>query len=117
MLLATRNIEIFDNLIADNRTIGTAIASYDLVEAMATTEESQLNENIEKSKKDVGYDPYPNEVYIHNNVYKNSFWFPTWKNDFGLLFTMKFPFATPDIAWTESPQMGLTLRCVWSRKM
>ena len=99
MLLATRNIEIFDNIIADNRTIGTAIVSYDLVEAMATTGESQLNENIEKSKKDEGYNPYPNEVYIHDNVYSNGFWFPTWKNDFGLLFTMKFPFGTPDIAW------------------
>src|SRR5690606_7002432 len=46
MLLATRNIEIFNNEIVDNRTAGTAIASYDLVEALATSDSTQLNENI-----------------------------------------------------------------------
>lgn len=99
MLLATRNVEIFNNKIENNRTLGTAIASYEIVEAMATSEESQLNENIDKSKRDIDYDPYPNQVYIHDNIYTNAHWFPTMKNDFGLLFLFKFPFQTPDIAW------------------
>lgn len=99
MLLATRKVEIFDNQIRNNRTLGTAIASYAIVEAMATSGDSQLNENIETAKKDVGYNLYPNEIYIHDNTYENSHWFPTISNDFGLLFIMKFPFSTPDIAW------------------
>lgn len=99
MLLATRDIEIFDNEIKDNKTVGTAIASYDIVEAMATQDESQLNENIEKSKRDDLYNPYPSKIFIHDNVYDNGHVFPTFSNDFGLLFLMKFPFSTPDIAW------------------
>lgn len=99
MLLATRTVEVFNNKIKNNRTLGVAIASYDIIEAMATTGESQLNENIAKSKKDMNYDPYPNDIYIHGNAFNNSHLFPTVKNDFGLLFLMKFPFSTPDIAW------------------
>lgn len=99
MLLATRQIEIFGNEIVDNRTVGAAIASYDLVEALATPDESQLNNNIETARRDQLYNPYPNEIYFHDNQFRNSYWFPTFKNDFGLLFMMKFPFATPDIVW------------------
>lgn len=99
MLLATRDIEIFKNQIINNRTVGTAIVSYDLVEALATPDESQLNENIEKSKRDIDYNPYPANVFIHDNSFQNDYWFPTLSNDFGKLFLFKFPFTTPDIAW------------------
>ena len=99
MLLATRNIEIFGNEMINNRTVGVAIASYKIVEAMSTSEETQLNQNIEMSKVDEIYDPYPTDIFIHNNLYANKHWFPTLKNDFGLLFMFKFPFATPDIVW------------------
>jgi len=106
MLLATRNVEIFDNLIQNNRTVGTAIVSYKLVEALGTGEETQLDENIQKSRVDENYDPYPDEVYIHDNSYSNSYWFPTTKNDFGLLFMTKFPLSTPDIAWDGITENG-----------
>lgn len=99
MLLATRKVEIFGNNIKDNKTVGTAIASYDIVEAMAKDGESQLNENIAKSRRDQDYDPYPDAVYIHDNTYHNSHRLPTMDSDFGLLFLMKFPFDTPDIVW------------------
>ncbi|WP_421869417.1 parallel beta-helix domain-containing protein [Marinoscillum sp.] len=99
MLLATRTIEIFGNEMIDNRTAGVAIASYKLVEAMATSEETQLNDNIEKSKVDDAYDPYPTDIFIHNNRFQNKHWFPTTSNDFGLLFMYKFPLNTPDIVW------------------
>lgn len=99
MLLATRNIEIFDNQFLDNRTAGLAIASYDLVEAIGGGEGTQLEENIETAQKDNRYDPYPGNIYVHHNEFANKFWFPTMKNDFGLLFLMKFPFSTPDVVW------------------
>jgi len=99
MLLATRNIEIFDNKFEDNRTAGLAIASYDLVEAIGGGEGSQLEENISIAGKDASYDPYPSNIFIHDNQFSNKYWFPTLRNDFGLLFLMKYPFATPDIVW------------------
>ncbi|MEQ9425341.1 MAG: parallel beta-helix domain-containing protein [Cyclobacteriaceae bacterium] len=103
MLLATRNIEIFDNIISNNMTLGIGIASYDLVEALGAEAGSQLDENIETAKTDLKYDPYPNQVNIHDNEFENSYWFPTMKNDFGWLFMMKFPFNTPDIVYDGIP--------------
>ena len=99
MLLATRGVEIFDNQFIDNRTAGLAIASYDLVSTLSTEGESQLNQNIETAQQDERYDPYPTEIYVHSNEFENGHLFPTTKNDFGLLFMMKFPFGTPDIVW------------------
>ncbi len=99
MLLATRNIEIFGNEMINNKTVGVAIASYKIVEAMSSGEETQLDQNIEMSKVDESYDPYPTDIFVHNNTYQNKHWFPTLKNDFGLLFLVKFPFSTPDIVW------------------
>ena len=99
MLLATRNIEIFSNVVTDNRTAGIAIASYDLVTALGSGEGTQLDSNIAQAQTDEKYDPYPTDIYIHHNVFNNSHWFPTIKNDFGLLFMTKFPLNTPDIVW------------------
>ena len=70
-----------------------------MVEAMATEEESSINENIESAALDEDYDPYPNNIYFHDNSFSNSHWFPTKENDFGLLFMVKFPLSTPDIVW------------------
>ena len=95
MLLATRNIEIFDNEIIDNRTIGIGVASYDLVEAMGGGNSSGASEIPEDQK--APYNPYYNDLFIHHNKITNKHWFPTLKNDFGLLFLTKFPFSTPDI--------------------
>ena len=99
MLLATRNIEIFENVVTDNKTAGLAIASYDLVSALGSGEGTQLDDNIETAKNDKRYNPYPSQMYVHHNQFENSHWFPTTKNDFGLLFLTKFPFNTPDIVW------------------
>jgi parallel beta-helix repeat protein len=96
MMMATRNIEVFENDVFHNRTIGISVASYVLVEALGADEGSQLEEANEKISDD--YDPYPNNIYVHDNQIENKHWFPTLKNDFGLLFLSKFPFKTPDIA-------------------
>lgn len=96
MMMATRNIEVFENRIHHNRTIGTALASYVLVEALGAEEGSQLEEANSQINED--YDPYPNQVYFHDNEFKNDHWFPTLKNDFGLLFLTYFTFNLPDFA-------------------
>jgi parallel beta-helix repeat protein len=97
MMMATRNIEVFNNRIIDNRTIGTAIASYRLVVELGAEEGSQLEEANNRISDQ--YDPDPNDINIHDNTYSNKHWLPTFKNDFGLLFFSKFLFNTPDIAF------------------
>ncbi len=119
MLLATRDVEVFDNFIENNRTTGTAIISYELVIAMGEEDEdnqseisvSQHNNNY---SLDSLYNPYPENIYIHNNTFSNKHWFPTLKSDFGKLLLWKFPFKTPDILFDgfidKSPQsQGLRL--------
>ncbi len=96
MMMATRNIEVFENRIHHNRTIGTALASYVLVEALGAEEGSQLE--AANQKIDQEYDPYPNQVFFHDNEFKNKHWLPTLKNDFGLLFLTYFTFSLPDFA-------------------
>jgi len=49
------------------------------------------------------YNPYPFQVYIHNNTFENSYWFPTLSNDFGKLFLMKSFMNPPDIAYDGIP--------------
>jgi parallel beta-helix repeat protein len=100
MLLATRNIEIFNNDITDNRTCPTSIISYDLVTEMS--KENKENQSSAQAvnhqyQLDTLYDPYPNQVYIHGNTYANKHWFPTLQSDFGKLFLTKFFMNTPDI--------------------
>jgi len=96
MMMATRTIDVFNNRIIDNRTIGTAIASYVLVEALGAEAGSQLDSANAKINAD--YDPYPNQINVYDNTFSNKYLIPTFKNDFGLLFFVKFPFSTPDIA-------------------
>jgi parallel beta-helix repeat protein len=114
MLLATRKIDIFENLIQDNRTMGVGIASYDLVEAMKVEEGTGLAENIAVAQQDTQYDPYPNSIYIYDNKISNKHLFPTTKSDFGLLFLTKFPLSTPDIVFDgivpEAVQLELCLQ-------
>lgn len=94
MIMATRNIEVFNNRIHHNRTIGATVVSYELVEALGAEEDSQMEASI--AEVDDSYDPYPNQISFHDNEFKNEHWFPTFQNDFGLLFLKEFTFGTPD---------------------
>lgn len=96
MLLATRNIEIFENEIIDNKTLGIGVASYDLIQAVGGGASSGADE-IPEDQKSQDYNAYYNDIYIHHNTITDSHVFPTLKNDFGLLFLTKFPFNTPDV--------------------
>ncbi len=83
MVLATNDVEIFDNQIINNKTIGTAIVSYLLVQ---------------KKHDDPNFDPYVKGVYVYNNDYKRKFWYlPTFQYDMGKLMFWKFPFSAPHI--------------------
>lgn len=99
LLLATQNIEIFNNELIDNRTLGVGIASYKLVELMNAEGGSQLDNLITEKTNTGKYNSFANDINIHHNIFDNSKWFPTVKNDFGLLFLTEFPFNTPDIVF------------------
>jgi len=104
LVLSTRQVEIYDNDIIDNRTIGVGVVSYDLVVAMKDKSAGEnrpggaqpVNENY---RQDARYDPYPGAVFIHDNRYSNSYLLPTLDNDFGKLIAVKFPLSAPFVAW------------------
>lgn len=120
MVLATRAVEIFENSIQDNRTCGTAVVSYELVLAMSEPETggdgalsaARHNQNY---LLDSLYNPYPDSVFIHQNLYQNQHWFPTLRHDIGLLLLSKFPFNTPDLLYdgiAKQPMQSANPICI-----
>lgn len=84
MVLATRDVEIYENKIWDNRTASTAIVSYYITE---------------NPIQDKDYIPYPSNISIHDNLYSEGKRMPTWKNKLGFLFWLKFGRRTPHILY------------------
>jgi parallel beta-helix repeat protein len=85
MILATKEVEVFENEIKDNRTVGLTFVSYYITE-----------EKI----KDEAYHPYPYSLYIHDNLFvKTKKRRPTWRNKLGFLLWMKFGRKVPDIIY------------------
>jgi len=112
MILATNNIEVFDNDITDNRTVGIAIVSYELVAALNEGETEQegaiggVQTVYNNYREDIFYNAYPFDVFIHSNRFENKHWFPTLKNDIGMLLLMKSFMSPPDIVYDgiEDPE-------------
>ena len=105
MILATHDLEMTNNSIKNNTTVGTAIISYEMVAAISANAEQQessvggvqtVNNNY---KMDSLYNPFPYRINIHHNTYENSNWFPTMSHDIGKLFMLKSFMSPPDIAF------------------
>jgi parallel beta-helix repeat protein len=120
MILATHNIEIYDNDFRDNTTVGIAIVSYELVAALNEGEAEQegaiggVQTVDNRYKEDSLYNPFPYDVFIHSNRFANKHWFPTLKNDIGKLLLMKSAFNPPDILYDgiadpERPQRNICI--------
>jgi len=105
MVLATHNLEIFENTIHNNRSVGTAIVSYALVAALNEGEQEQENsiggvQSVNnRYAMDSLYNPFPYKINIHHNNYENSYWFPSTTNDIGKLFIVKSFMNPPDIVF------------------
>lgn len=86
MILAANNVEIFENEIINNRTVGTAIISYYMTE-------NPIN--------DKSYYPYPTSIHIHDNTYARERVRPTAKGRMGQLYRLKLKFGkdVPDIQY------------------
>jgi parallel beta-helix repeat protein len=83
LVLGTNHVEIFDNKIHFNRTIGTGIVCYLTV----------------KEFTDSLFNPYPSAIQIYNNEYKRSFGLPSMQNKMGKLILWKSAFNVPSIIY------------------
>ncbi len=103
MVLATSDIEIFNNKIFNNKTVGTAIVSYFMTELNIT---------------DTLYNPYTSAIHIHDNIYKSKKQLPTLKHDIGKLFFLKFGRNIPDIIYDgmADPQFKDDNKLTYSNK-
>ncbi|MBL7827420.1 MAG: right-handed parallel beta-helix repeat-containing protein [Saprospiraceae bacterium] len=84
MILATNDVEVYNNKIWDNKTASTAIVSYYIAEIPI---------------KDKEYNPYPSNIYVHDNLYSKGKRMPTWKNKLGFIFWWKFGKKVPHILY------------------
>ena len=104
MVLATREVDLFNNDILDNRTVGLAVISYDLVAALSSENEGDSNAGSAqqvnmKFENDSNYYAYPVNIRIGENNFENSHTLPSLSHDIGKLIFFKFPFRTPDILY------------------
>lgn len=78
MILATRNVEAFENKIVNNISAGTAIVSYYITE-------NPINDKT--------YKPFPSNVYIHDNYYERPNVKATSKGRLGKMYKFKLRFG------------------------
>jgi parallel beta-helix repeat protein len=78
MILATRNVEVFENRIVNNISAGTAIVSYYITE-------NPIN--------DKSYKPFPANIYIHDNFYERPHVKATSKGRLGKMYKYKLRFG------------------------
>lgn len=98
ILLAANDVEIFDNRIVNNRTVGTSIISYYMTE-------EPIN--------DASYDPFSRRIYIHDNYYERERVRATPKGRMGKMYRFKLKFGkdVPHIIYDGIlPEEGLTAR-------
>lgn len=88
MILAANDVEVFNNQIIGNKTLGTGISSYYITERPFEDEE---------------YDPYTYRISIHNNTYERKKGFPSIKSRFGKLIALKFKKEVPHIIYDGIP--------------
>lgn len=84
ILLAAKNVEIFENEITGHKTVGTAIASY------------QITEN---TWADSTYNPYTYDVTIYDNRYQRRRALPDLSKDFGKMVNILFAGKPQDILY------------------
>ncbi|MDX2046514.1 MAG: parallel beta-helix domain-containing protein [Chitinophagaceae bacterium] len=95
LLLAANNVEVFNNKIINNRTVGTGIVSYYITE---------------NEIKDSAYYPYPVAISIHDNVYEKEKRRATMRGRMGKLYRFKLKFGknVPDIVYDGVPDEKIT---------
>jgi parallel beta-helix repeat protein len=78
LILATNQVEVFNNQILNNQTMGTGIISYFMTENPITDKE---------------YYPYPTAISVHDNAYERRPTRPSMRGRLGKLFRFKLKFG------------------------
>ena len=84
MILATSRVEVFNNIITNNKTANTSIVSYYITEEPIT---------------DSLYYPYPTSIYLHHNTYYRDIQFPAFS------FTQPIGFLLAYNYWRDIPDI------------
>ena len=95
ILLAAKNVEIYNNEIRGHKTIGTAIASYYITE---------------RPWKDESYDPFTKDVKVYNNTYDRKKAIPDLSTQFGKLVNLLFPGTSQDILYDGILDDGMNIQ-------
>lgn len=97
LVLSTQDVEIFDNTIAKNNVVGTAVASYAALVELG----------LAPQPTDTSYNVFPSNVYIHDNKYERGDTYPPTEqqSDFGKLLVSSFG---------ENPIPDIILDGIWS---
>ena len=118
IIMATKNVDFFNNNVSNHKTSNLAIVSYKVFAADKDLESgSQISKTASEGirlidsefEKDKGYNPYPGRVYIHDNKFSNTYRFPTLSNDFGKLWYIKNNARIPDIVYDGILPEGIKL--------
>jgi hypothetical protein len=78
IILATNNVEVFDNQIINNKSTAVSIISY------------HMTENPIKDKE---YDPFPSNIYVYDNTFERRKERATSEGRFGKIFLFKLKFG------------------------
>ncbi len=85
MVLSTQEVEIFNNTITENNTMGVGVISYVV---------------LEESYDDPDFNPYPTGINIHGNTFERSTNIPAQTTPIGALMVVQFPDNNiPDILY------------------
>jgi parallel beta-helix repeat protein len=86
ILLAAKNVEVFNNQIKGHKTVGIAIASFYLTQ---------------RKWEDKSYDPYTHDIYIHDNVFerKGGISVPDMTKEFGKMISYYCSAKQQDIVY------------------
>jgi parallel beta-helix repeat protein len=88
LVMATSKVEIYNNHIINNKTVGVGIVSYFLTGLSVT---------------DSLYNPYTSSIYIHDNLFERQKQIPSLKHELGRLFFLKYGRDIPDIIYDGNP--------------
>lgn len=107
IIMATQDVNFNNNMVKDHVTSNLSIVSY-LVFAASEDPEGSVDQSIQDRgiraveadfQSDIKYNPYPGNVSINNNIFKNKFSFPTLSNEYGWLMIFKNKTVIPDVVY------------------
>lgn len=84
VILAGNEVEVFENQIIDNKTLGVAVASYHITDLPIPTHP--------------GWSPFSTNIYVHDNTFERALAVPDLSKDLGKLIAAKC-FKAPDVLY------------------